>query len=189
LVRESVDLVQQIRSGFRASNEEAKRKLEERLSGLEESLKQAGALGWVAAAYSRMLESTSSLVQSCKRAQLFFRENLDTLAAGPADPDYLPNWRLVEVLFDAIAENREVPRRAMLDRIAWYDEKDRIQIEAALNAFNGAHDRATAFVQTKAAREVAQQLEIMGQSLEQVESALEATMYETVLQTLQQLRV
>lgn len=187
LVRESVDLVQSIQSGWRAKNDEAQQKLRDRLAQLEQSLSHTGELAWVAAAYARMLESTLELLQSCTRAQLFFRENIDSLSRRAHD-EYDADWRLAQVLFDGVDENRAMPRKALLDRVDWYDEKDRAQIDLLLNGFDEAYSQATAFVQTKAAREVQPQLDRMVASLKSVRDALQTTMYDQVLQTLQQLK-
>jgi hypothetical protein len=186
LVSESISLVSGIRSGMLAKNDAQKRALEQKLGELEQSLHRAGELAWVAAAYSRTYEEVTELLQSCRRADRFVRDNMEVLASAK-DADHRAGWKLLDAIFDGVGEKREAPIGTMLDRDEWYDQQDKAQIEMRLRDFVVAFERGSVSIRTKAARDVAADLRAMIAPLEEVEAVLQSTIYDKVLRTLQRL--
>jgi hypothetical protein len=186
-VEASAELVGKIRSGWRDDNDKVRAELEAALEDLDGRLQSAGELAWVAAAYSRTRESIVGLLGSCKRAERFIRDNMDDLTDA-SSPQYEANWRLLDMMFEGIGEASEVPRKAVLDRAEWYDERDKDQIDLRLNDVVRAYTEAAKSVRTKAARDAQGELGDMIRPLEDVDTMLRDTLYDEVLRTLQQLK-
>lgn len=186
IVRETADLVRGIRSGVMARNDEVRARLQERLTSLEQSLADAGRLAAVAEAYTRTNEKVVDLQAACRRVDRFLRDNMSALADGGSSYD--ADWRLLDTLFDAVSERRDVPRSAVLDRSEWYDVEDRAKIDMRLNHFSDAYARASVAINGKAARDTHTYVRTMIEALDDVETLLETTIYDKVLRTLQDLK-
>ncbi|RMF29186.1 MAG: hypothetical protein D6759_14415 [Chloroflexi bacterium] len=186
LVEETIPLVQTIRSGFRANNEEAKQHLSERLKQLQQNLQQAGQLARVAEAYLRTYEDVLELVWLCRRAERFLKGNLDN-CRNRDNPDYLGCWNVLDAMFETIDSNRDTPRKAVMDRARWYDEEDKKQIEILFQQFTQAYERASVCVRTKVADDLLHELRGMTRSLQDAEALLQSTLYDKILRALQAL--
>jgi hypothetical protein len=138
----------------------------------------------VADSYSQTLEKVTTLLELCKRAKTFLRENMGDLSDG-ASASYVADWRVLEAIFEGIEANRDVPRSVMLGRAQWYDQSDEDTVEMRLNDFSLAYKGASKSVDARDARDTQRELESMIGPLEDVEVLLRDTIYKKVLNTLQ----
>lgn len=185
IAREVGSVVQGLRTR-RFARDSAKEELEARLVQLQEGLQHAGRIASLAAAYTRAHGMVRSLNELCARAQVFIRENMESLVDRDAK-EYDVDWRTVEMIFDGIRANRGVPQLAALDRHEWYDDQDRAQIDLRLDDFRLSYERATSAVERKAARDAEAELRRMIEALGQVDLMLDNTLYAKMFDALQSL--
>lgn len=186
LAREVSDAVKSLRSGLMARNDEAKAKLEAQIGELRESLHHAGQIAHLAAEYTRAHAKVRSLNELCARGQVFIRENMPSLVDRESN-QYDVNWRTVEMIFDGIRSNRDVPHLAALDRQQWYDDQDRAQIDLRLDDFRLGYERSVGAVERKAARDAETELKGMTEALGQVDLMLDNTLYAKMFDALESL--
>ncbi len=168
--------VRALRTGVFARNDDLKKKLEKQLEELRNSLHHAGQIATLAAEYAQAHQKIRALTELCNRANLFLRDNMDSLCER-ADSNYLSDWRVLEMVFDGIRDNQDVPRLAALDRANWYDDQDRAQIDMRLEDERAAYAKAAEAVGRKAARDVEREVKTMIDSLAQVNLMLEDSLY------------
>jgi len=185
LVKEAIPIANGIRSGFRANNEKAQEELKQRLAALETALKEAGKLARVAQEYANTLEDVIKVLAVSQRAERFVKENLADLRKRTS-PTYQSGWRILDLLIDGINTTRDAPREAMLDRIAWFGEKDRAQLDLMFNQFTNSFERAAVAVSHRFADDLLVALGQMIAPILDAEAILRKTEDE-VLTTLQSL--
>ncbi len=186
LTKQTVDIVQTIRSGMMARNDEAKQKLEDSLKQIQDNLKLTGKLAQAAEAYARTLEDVLELLALCRRADDVLKENLES-CRDRNHPNYASTWRVLDEIFRNIDNNRDTARKVIAGRQEWYDQQDKIQIEDRLNQFNQAYSSALADVRVKSADELSRDLRGMNGNLQDTELFLRSTVYDKILRTLQDL--
>jgi len=186
LLKESLPLIQTIRSGMLARNDEAKQQLATKLNQLQQNIQHAGELARVAEEYSRTLENVLELLWLCRRAERFLNDNLDDCRKRNSG-NYAGNWKVLEAIFETINSNSDTLRKVVMDRAKWYDEKDKAQIELLYGKFQSAYDRASTDVRNKVADELLYELRSMTGLLQEVETLLRDTVYDKILRTLQKL--
>jgi hypothetical protein len=169
-----------------ARNDELKKKLEAQLQELRNSLHHAGQIATLASEYTRAYQKVRALSDLCNRANLFLRENMDSLADRDA-PNYESDWRVLELTFDGIRDNQDVPLLAALDRANWYDDQDRAQIDMRLRDERRVYDKAADAVTRRAAREVEREVKTMIDVLAEVNLMLEDTLYAKMFDALKTL--
>lgn len=175
LLREAIPLAQSIRSGLRASNEDAKQQLQGRLAELQESLKQAGKLADVAREYSATLENVAELLWLVERAERFLADNIDA-CRRKTNPAYPSSWQILGLTIDSINANRDAIGKAMLeDRSTWYDERDKGMLRAHFQEFNDAFGRADSATTDKLADRLQNEVRAMKRPLVSAQTVLRAT--------------
>ena len=186
IARAADEAVKALRTGVFARNDDLKKKLEAQLQELRNSLHHAGQIATLAAEYAQAHQKVRALTELCNRANLFLRDNMDSLCEHD-DPNYLSDWRVLEMIFDGIRDNQDVPRLAALDRANWYDDQDRAQIDMRLEDERRAYDQAADAVARKAARDLERHVKAMIDSLAQVNLMLENTLYAKMFDALKAL--
>lgn len=186
LVKGTVPVVRAIRSGVMARNEEAKRQLMQSLEQLQQNLQHAGELAQVAEGYFQTLENVLELRSLCGRTEGFLKDNLNECRNSDS-ANYAGNWRVLEAMFQTIDSNRDAPRKVVLARAEWYDERDRDQIGLLLQQFTAAYERAAAHARNKIADDLLYELRGMISPLQDSETLLRNTVYDKILRTLQKL--
>ncbi|GEM_PF-2309125 len=186
LVKETLPVIQTIRSGIMARNEKAKQQLTESLKQLQQNLQHTGELARMAEVYSRTHENVLELLWLCRRAERFLKDNLDE-CRDRNSANYAGNWKVLDAMFETIDSNRDSPRKAVMDRGEWYDESDKRQIELLLQQFTSAYERASVCVRTKVADDLLHELRGMTGPLQDAETLLRNTVYDEILRTLQKL--
>jgi hypothetical protein len=186
IAREIGDATRALRSGFLARNEEAKQALEARIEQLQTSLRHAGQIATLAAEYTRAHQKVRALAELCSRATAFIRENMDSLVDRGA-AQYQVNWRTLDMIFDGITQNRDVPSLAALDRQRWYDDQDRAQIDLRLRDFGLAYERGKGAIERRAARDAEDELKTMVEALREVDLMLDNTLYAKMFDALEAL--
>ena len=177
VVARTVDTaVKTLKVGWSQRSTKVKEQLESDVAKLRESLQHAGRLATLASEYSRAYEKVQALSELCNRANLFLRENMDSLAKRTA-PEYESDWRVLELIFDGIRDNQDVPDLAALDRAKWYDDQDRAQIDLRLEDERRAYDKAADAVGRRAVRDVEREVKTMIDALSQVDLMLENSLY------------
>jgi hypothetical protein len=165
-----------LRLGWSQRSSKVKEKLESDVATLRDSLQHAGRIAALASEYSRAYEKIRSLNDLCNRANLFLRENMDSLSKRN-NATYDSDWRVLELIFDGIRDNQDVPNLAALDRAKWYDDQDRVQIDLRLDDERKAYDRAAEAVARRAARDAERAVKAMIDALSQVDLMLENSLY------------
>ncbi len=186
LMKETVPVVQTIRSGFMARNKAAQEKLTQSLTELQRNLQHAGELARVAESYLKTHENILELRMLCSRAEAFLKENFEECRSS-GSRNYAGSWNVLDTMFQTIDDTRDTPRKVIMDRAEWYDEKDKNQINGRLQDFSSAYQRAAASVELKAASKLSHELRGMTSTLQDVETLLRNTIYDTILRALQRL--
>jgi RNA polymerase subunit RPABC4/transcription elongation factor Spt4 len=187
LVKETVPIIQNIRSSWLVKNDDAKTKLEQNLTTLQENLQKASDLAQAAEVYCQVHESIHELLGHCRHAERFLKDNLeDCRNAGNAD--YVNNWRYMETIVEQINSSRDVPRKVAMGREEWYDQDDKARLETYLNQFTSSFDKAKAFLKSRVADDLVTQLTYMVDHLENAKELLSDTIYKKILGTLRKLR-
>jgi hypothetical protein len=168
--------VKALKLGWSQRSSKVKEELESDVAKLRESLQHAGRLATLASEYSRAYEKIRSLNELCNRANLFLRENMDALSHRN-DVSYESDWRVLELIFDGIRDNQDVPDLAALDRANWYDDQDRAQMDLRLDDERRAYGKAADAVARKAARDAEREVKAMIDALSQVDLMLENSLY------------
>jgi hypothetical protein len=186
VVKEALPLVEDIRSGLGARNNQAKKALTEKLGRVEASLGQVGELAKAAEAYGKSLENVLELLWLCQRAERLVHDNSQDFGKKTS-PNYAASWRVLDTLFETIESRSEVPRKAIMGLSAWYDERDRAQMDLLLNDFTAAFERASLYTRRRDASDLAGELEDMVKPLQRADTLLRSTVYDKILPTLQSL--
>jgi hypothetical protein len=186
LVKEAHTFVGQIRSGMLAKNDEAKRQLEETLVALQHSLGDAARLAEFGEEYAGTQQEVIELLWDCERAHGYLRENIDA-TRDSANAGYGASWATMEQLFESIERRREPLFRALDDRIAWLNEKDRAQIAQRLQEGALAVERASQAVRSKAASDADVHLRRVVEELRRVQSSLNDTLRKEIFGSLEKL--
>ena len=186
LMEGSVKLVQTIRSGLVARNDEVKKQLTTSLTELKQNLEHARELARMAEVYSRTHENILELLWLCRRAERFLRDNLDD-CRNRTCANYTGNWKVLDVIFETIDSNRDSPRKVVMDRAEWYDKDDKAQVELLLHQFTSHYDQASACVRNKVADDLLHELRDMTSPLQDAETLLRTTVYEKILMALQKM--
>ncbi len=186
LVKEAAPIVESIRSGVMARNDEQKQKLAQKLELLEQNLQRAGQLSQVAESYFQTQENILELLALCRRAEVFLKDNLAE-SRDRSSADYTLNWKVLDGIFETIDSNREAPRKVVLDRSEWYDSSDKDKIELLLQQFTSSFERASTNVRNKLADDLLFELRGMTNHLQDVETLLRNSLYNKILRALQTL--
>jgi hypothetical protein len=186
LTKQTVEIVQTIRSGMMARNDDTKQKLDTVLKQIQENLKLTGKLAQAAEAYARTLEDVLELLSVCRRADDILKENLDS-CRDRNHPNYASTWRVLDEIFRTIDTSRDTARKVISGRQEWYDQQDKIQIEDRLNQFTQAYTTAVADVRMRSADELVRDLRSMNGNLQDTELFLRSTVYDKILRALQDL--
>ena len=187
IVREGAALVQTIRKGLSGRNEAVRAELTAKLQSIEERLASIGKVAEVAESYLRTYDNIGDLLSTSEELIQFVKDSgadlRDSRNAG-----YAPDWDRIASVYRRLGEDSEAPKKVMLDRAEWYDDRDKIQIEGKLKEFSSAYDRAKGFVEGKKMDGVKSELEQMIRPLSEAHTLLSSTLYEQILPSLQRLK-
>jgi hypothetical protein len=186
LVKEAHGLVGDIRSGMLAKNDDAKRKLEEALTGLQQSLRDAGRLAEFGEEYAGVQQDVVELLWDCERVRASLRENREAVSDS-GNPRYSGAWEIVAQLFDSVERRQEPLFRALDDRIAWLNDRDRGQIQQRLNDAAMAAQGAAQAVRSKASDDADLHLRRIVEELRRVQSSLSDTLRKGIFGSLEEL--
>jgi chromosome segregation ATPase len=182
LVKDVHGLVGNIRSGMLAKNDDAKRQLDEKLTALQQSLRDAARLAEFGEEYAGVQQEVVELLWDCERVRASLRENLDA-TSDAADNRYDSAWQMVESV-----ERRQEPLfRALDDRIAWLNDKDMGQIQQRLHDAARAVEGAAQAVRSKAAADADMHLRRIVDELRRVQSSLNDTLRKGIFGSLEEL--
>ena len=187
LVKEAAALAQLIRSGLRVDNQEQKEQLQGYLSALQANLDQLGLLAVLAERYARLHEDVLALLREVERAQRSLLDDPEGFRSK-SNPRYTTNWRVMEGQFLAIESGRGPVHEAVYNRINWFSERDRDQIEPHLSEFEASFRSGQQTVRFKAASDLRGGIDNMTRPLETAERLIRSTLYEEVFPALQSLR-
>src|SRR6266508_1864761 len=98
LVQDVHGLVGNIRSGMLAKNDDAKRLLDEKLTELQQSLRDAARLAEFGEEYAGVQQEVVELLWDCERVRGSLRENREA-ASNDEHPRYAAAWETVAQLF------------------------------------------------------------------------------------------
>ena len=180
-------LIEMIRSGRHADTEQARQALAERVTRLEESLRQVGVLATIAASYGKALEDVLELLWLCERAQQVLTQTLDH-ADEVQESDHERGWVAFETLWAVLESRREIVRRSTLGLSSWYDNDDAGRMLVFLNRFNENYASASAFARSRQSSPLSDRVRSMTAELRDAEAVLRSTLYDRILATLQALR-
>jgi hypothetical protein len=186
LVKVAIETVDEIRSGFRADNEAAKKKLAEQLAALKQSLHESGRLARFAERYVRTHEEILVLLDHVQRAQQLVGDNVDDFR-DQSSARFESSWRVLETLFSSIDDSLRPVREAVFDRMDWFVPLDKGQIEPALSEFEGAYREARQSVRLKAGNDIRSGLDQMARPLQVAETLVRNTLFREILPGLQSL--
>jgi hypothetical protein len=186
LVKQAVGLAGAIRSGFRADNGAAKKALDDKLRELEQSIAHVGDLARMAERYVRSHEDVIELLGATQRAQRLLADATAEFSDS-GNARYEANWRVMDTVFSEIDAGRRPVVEATNNRIAWFSERDRNQIEPRLAEFDAALQGTAQSVRYKASSDVRMGIEQMLRPLQTVEGLLRNTLFTEILPALQSL--
>lgn len=187
LVKDALPLIETIRSGWRAQNDAVKQQLTAKVEQLGRAIHDTGALAHVIENYLQNLENIKELLFLCKRMEHLMDENIKALR-NRMDPHYQSTWRTLDLLMENLDRERSTSRKAFLDRIPWYDDQDRHQMDLLLGQFSQAFERASAHRETRAVDNLLHRIRALTSTLLDAEALLKHTIYEKGLKTLQSLQ-
>jgi hypothetical protein len=187
LVKEAAGLAELIRSGLRVDNQEQKQQLQDHLTALQANLEQLGLLAVLAERYARLHEDVLALLREVERAHRSLLDDPEGFRTK-SNPRYTTNWRVMEGQFLAIESGRGPVAEAVYNRINWFSERDRDQIEPHLSEFEAGFRSAQQTVRFKAASELRSSLDTMTRPLETAERLIRSTLYNEVFPALQSLK-
>jgi hypothetical protein len=176
-----------IRSGLRVDNEDTKERLTTELDALQVKLGQLGDLAVIAERYSRLHGDVTILLDHVVRAERMISDEADAFRSK-SNPRYAGNWRVIESMFAAIEAARGPIVDAVFNRISWFNEIDRAQIQPHLSAFDADYRAAQQAMKLKAASDVRVNLEAMARPLQAAERLTSGTLYDQIFPALQSLR-
>ena len=148
-VKEARGLVETISTSRFANNGEAKRKLEEKIAEVEQNLSNAGRLATFGEEYAGVQQEVVELLWDCERVRGSLRENREALS-NAGDERYDGAWETIAQLFESVERRQEPLFRALDDRIAWLNDKDKAQIQQRLQSAALAVEGAAQAVRSKA---------------------------------------
>ena len=186
LVKEAHGVVSEIRSGMLAKNDEAKRRLDEKLVALQQSLRDAARLAQFGEEYAGVQQDVIELLWDAERAHAYLKESF-AVARDSGDARYEDSWSMLGQLFESVERRREPIFRALDDRIAWLNDKDRGQIAQRLQECALAMERASQAVRTKAASDAETHLRRIVEELRRVQSSLNDTLRKGIFGSLEEL--
>jgi len=186
LVKDASGLVGQIRSGMLARNDEAKKQLERTLVELQENLRDAARLAEFGEEYAGTQQDVIDLLWECERAHGYLKDNIDAMSDS-ANAGYTASWAMMETFYESIEHKREPFFRALDDRIAWLNEKDRAQIAQRLQEGEAAVQRASQAVRSKASSDTDLHLKRIVEELRRVQSSLNDTLRKEIFGSLEKL--
>jgi hypothetical protein len=187
LVKAVTALAGDIRSGLRVDNEGTKERLTTELEALQVKLGQIGDLAVVAERYSRLHGDVAVLLDHVIRAERMISDEADAFRSK-SNPRYAANWRVIESMFATIEAARGPIVDAVFNRISWFNEIDRAQIQPHLSAFDSDFRAAQQAMKLKAANDARANLEAMARPLEAAERLTSVTLYEEIFPALQSIR-
>jgi hypothetical protein len=179
-------LVANIRSGFRAQNEEVQKQLSEQLKQLEQYIHAAGELAHLGEQQARLGQDVRELLWDCERAKTVLNENLDD-CNDRSRPGYETCWRKIDTIFESIAKEGDLIDAVQADGLRWFDDVDRVQVMQRVNDYTQAQSGAAEAVSMRAAMAAQQRIDSMCRHLDQVSAALSRTMYDKIFHSLQTL--
>ncbi len=188
IVREGTELVTTIRDGISAHNKRVKADLTAKLHSLEEKLESIGQVAEVAESYLKTSDNIGDLLHMSEELNQFVKDAEASLRDSRL-PTHDRDWERVTSVYRRIGEARDAPQQVMLDRAEWYDERDKFQIADRMKAFSSAYERAKGFVEARKLDGVRSQLEQMIQPLDEARTLLSLTLYNSILSSLQHLKV
>lgn len=186
LVQDVHGLVGNIRSGMLAKNDEAKRLLDEKLVALQQSLRDAARLAQFGEEYAGVQQEVVELLWDCERVRGSLRENREA-TSNSDDPRNAAAWETVAQLFESVEHQQEPLFRALDDRIAWIDDKDRAQIQQRLQSAALAMEGAAQAVRSKASADADMHLRRIVDELRRVQSSLNDTLRKGIFGSLEEL--
>lgn len=185
---ETKELLAGIRGGLGSNRrlEEAKASLAQKLNALEDKLSQIGSAARAAEAYLLTHDEVRDLLVRCERTEEFVKQHEGSLSTYQS-PDFRGNWKLVEMLYQAIEEKRDVPQKVILNRVQWFDQQDHGQITSDLQDFEQAFQRSSGRVEDRKAAPLLNELATMQRHLVRADTALRDTVYSKILAGLKDL--
>jgi hypothetical protein len=186
LVKEAHGLVGAISTKRFANNQQAKRQLDEKLVALEQSLRDAARLAEFGEEYAGVQQEVVELLWDCERVRASLRENRDA-ASDDEHPRYAAAWETIAQLFESVERRQEPLFRALDDRIAWLNEKDKAQIQQRLQGAALAVEGAAQAVRSKASADADMHLRRIVDELRRVQSSLNDTLRKGIFGSLEEL--
>jgi hypothetical protein len=179
-------LIQDIRTGRFANNDEAKEKLEVAIAELQAHLRDAGALARHGEEYTGLQQDVVELLWECERLRASLRENNRAISQS-TDPGYGPAWDGIAQMFDSV-ELRQAPLfRALDNRIEWLNDKDFGQIQDRLNDAALASQGAAQAVRSKASADAEMHVRRMIEELRRVQASLNDSLLKGIFGSLKEL--
>jgi hypothetical protein len=185
-VKEARGLVETISTSRFANNGEAKRKLESKIAEIEQNLRNAGRLAEFGEEYAGVQQEVVELLWDCERVRGSLRENREALS-NAGDERYDGAWEAIAQLFESVERRQEPLFRALDDRIAWLNDKDKGQIQQRLQSAALAVEGAAQAVRSKASVDADMHFRRIVDELRRVQSSLNDTLRKGIFGSLEEL--
>ncbi|HXX91200.1 MAG TPA: hypothetical protein VEI83_13360 [Acidimicrobiales bacterium] len=186
LASDVMPVVERIRSGMRAHNDEVKKELSDKLDVLQGSLTKVGILARAADAYAETHEQLSRLLWLTERTHGVVKEHYDD-CADRLRTEWDGSWRVIEALYGDIVRERGAVSSTMLARQEWYDSDDRGRVQTLLGQFQSESTRAQEQVETRSIARLDDGLATMIQGLRDADDIVRNTLFKGILAALEQL--
>jgi hypothetical protein len=185
-VKDARDIVERISASRFANNSDAKRELEAKIAQIEQSLRDAARLAEFGEEYAGVQQDVVELLWDCERARGSLRENQQAVSDS-SHPQYSGAWETIRQLFESVERRQEPLFRALDDRIAWLDARDKAQIQQRLTDAALAAQGAAQAVRSKASDDADTHLRRVVEELRRVQSSLSDTLRKGIFGSLEEL--
>jgi hypothetical protein len=186
LVKDARGIVESISTSRFANNGEAKRKLEERITEIQQSMRDAATLAAYGDRYAGLQKDVADLLWEVERVRGSLRENREA-ASDSSHARYGDVWETIDQLFESAKQRQGPVYEALDDRIAWLNEKDRGQIQQRLQDAALAIEGASQAIRLKASSDADMHLRRIVEELRRVQSPLNDTLREGIFGSLREL--
>jgi hypothetical protein len=177
LLKQVGSVAQTIKSGLGSNNETAKREIDEKLAQLRENFGHVATLAAMAERYVRTHEDLTEILGTSLRAQRMIADDLDAFSDSK-NARYAGNWRVLDSVFSEIDGARRPIQEAMNNRIQWFSDSDRNQVQPLLAEFEAGYAAASQAVRLHASSDARNGIDRMVRPLQTAETLVRETLFE-----------
>jgi hypothetical protein len=136
--------------------------------------------------YAGIQQEVVDLLWDCERVRGSLRENREA-TSDASDPRNAAAWETIAQLFESVDRRQQPLFRALDDRIAWLNDKDKGQIQQRLQTAALAVEGAAQAVRSKASADADMHLRRIVDELRRVQSSLNDTLRKHIFGSLEEL--